>query len=144
MAIRKQIIYLIYILISINLLGCGPEKEESAEDIAIIFFSAVYNEKDLDKVKTLSSPKLKEEIEKYKTVSHLARHFFNMSYDSVEVSAAMADTKIREEFIKLGTLTILFTGTRNNKVYKELKKIKMIKEGTHWYVDELLADPIPK
>ncbi|MCP4324300.1 MAG: hypothetical protein GY787_21065, partial [Alteromonadales bacterium] len=47
------------------------------------------------------------------------------------------------DFEKSGELTLLFTGYRQEKTYKELKKIKLIKQGDSWLIDALLPDPTP-
>lgn len=124
------------------LLGCGSEPKVSAEDVAVMFFDAIYNQKDINKAVALCSPSFAKEVKQHRTANQVARRMFNMSFDHVEINAALGDRKIRQEFNHSGVLTILFTGYRYEKIYKDLKKIRLIKKGDDWFVDKLLADPI--
>jgi len=55
----------------------------------------------------------------------------------------LGDQKVRAEFNTSGKLTILFTGERQGNTFKDLKKIQLIKINNIWYVEKLLADPVP-
>jgi hypothetical protein len=134
------------VIIALAMFGCGSdpkEKADNAEGVAIAFFNAIYNQNDINKAKTLCTPRFAKEISKYVTTKNVARRLFNMSFDSVEIDAALGDAKVRGEFKNSGKLTLLFTGYRQEKIYKELKKIKLIKQGDIWLIDELLRDPTP-
>jgi len=131
------------IIVALAMFGCGSEPKESAEEVAIAFFNAIYNQNDINKAKTLCTTNFANEISKYVTTKNVARRLFNMSFDSVEIDAALGDMKVRGEFKDSGKLTLLFTGYRQEKIYKELKKIKLIKQGDIWLIDELLRDPTP-
>jgi len=126
--------------------GCGSEpreKADNAEDVAIAFFNAIYNQNDINQAKKFCTTNFATEMSKYVTAKNVARRLFNMSFDSVEIDAALGDLKVRGEFKNSGKLTLLFTGYRQEKIYKELKKIKLIKQGDIWLIDELLPDPTP-
>ena len=131
------------IIVALAMFGCGSEPKENAEDVAIAFFNAIYNQNDINKAKKLCTTNFANEISKYVTTKNVARRLFNMSFDSVEIDAALGDMKVRGEFKDSGKLTLLFTGYRQEKIYKELKKIKLIKQGDIWLIDELLRDPTP-
>ena len=135
--------YFIVIFIALVTCGCGSEPKETAEDVAIAFFDAIYNQNDINKAQKLCTANLAKEISKYVTAKNVARRLFNMSFDSVKIDDALGDINVREEFKSSGTLTILFTGYRQGNVYKDLKNIKLIKKGDFWLVDELLPDPVP-
>jgi len=135
--------YFIVILASLLLFGCGSDSEAPAEDVAIAFFDAIYNQKDINKAASMCTPKFAIEIKKYKTAKNVARRLLNMSFDSVKIEAALGDIKVREEFKTSGKLTVLFTGYRQDKIFKELKAIKLIKVNDVWLVEKLLADPMP-
>lgn len=113
----------------------------SPEDVAVAFFDALYNENDIDKALTFCSPDLAEEVSQYVTAKNAARRLFNMSYDTVEINAAFGDMNVRQQFANSGQLTILFTGYRQGKLYKDLKSIRMIKKNRTWLIDEFLPDP---
>jgi len=133
----------IFISVALMLFGCGdePEVEQTAEDVAVAFFDAVYNQNDIDKALALSTPNFAEELGKYITTKNAARRLFNMSFDSVQIDAALGDKNVRREFKRSGKLVILFTGYRQDKLYKEMKEIRLVKKGDNWLVDELLPDP---
>ncbi|WDE13834.1 hypothetical protein [Thalassomonas haliotis] len=136
--------YLFVFFISILVLGCSKEKQEpSADEVAVAFFDAIYNQKDINQALLLCSERFAKQVKQQRSASQVARRLFNMSFDSVQINAALGDKKLREEFNQQGSLTILFTGLRQEKVYKDLKKIKMIKQGNTWLIDEILADPMP-
>jgi hypothetical protein len=130
---------------SLNLLGCSLEKveEETAGEVATAFFDALYNTKNLEKALTFCTPEFAKEVGKHKTVKQAALRLFNMSYDSVKIHAALGDQKVRAEFNTSGKLTMLFTGDRQGKIYKDLKKVQLIKKGKVWYIESLLPDPVP-
>ena len=120
--------------------GCTPEKTERSEnEVTIAFFDAVYNKKDLKSVTTLSSVEFKKEVEKYRTVRNFSRRLLNLSFDSVEVETQKSKTQIIDELNIKITMTALLTGNRNGSIYKEVKKISLVKEGNVWLVDKILS-----
>ncbi|MEY8213305.1 MAG: hypothetical protein RPR97_02350 [Colwellia sp.] len=135
--------YFIVIFVALAVSGCGPEAKEKPEDVAIAFFDAIYNEKDINKAKKLCTANLAKEIGKHVTTKNVARRLFNMSFDSVKVDTALGEREVRGEFKNSEKLTILFTGYRRDKTYKELKRIKLIKQGDAWLIAEFLRDPSP-
>jgi hypothetical protein len=135
------------ILIFVLLFGCSkqekPESVETASQVAIAFFDALYNQKNLDKAMALSSPDFAKKLHRHRTAKQVAIRVCNMSYDSVKIEAGLGDSQVRDEFNKTGHLTLLFNGKRREKIFNELKKIRLIKVGEIWLVDGLLADPVP-
>lgn len=131
------------IFVSIVISGCGPEPKDTSQDVAVAFFDAIYNQNDINKAQKLCTADLAKELSQYVTAKNVARRVFNMSFDSVEIDAALGDMAVREEFETSGVLTILFTGHREGRIYKDLKKIKLIEKDNIWFVDEILPDPFP-
>ena len=134
--------YSILLLIVLSIAGCNTNAERSAEGVAIAFFDAIYNQNNLKEAALLCTPQFSKKLSKYVTTKNIARRMLNMSFDSVKIDAGLGDINVRQEFNNTGSLTILFTGTRQGKIYKELKRIKLIKKGDSWFVDKLLKDPI--
>lgn len=134
--------YFIAIFMALTLCGCGADTEPKAQDAAIGFFDAIYNQGDVNKAASFCTPHLAEEVKKHMTAKNVARRMFNMSFDSVQIDAGLGDVKVREEFNTTGQLTILFTGNRQDKIFKELKTVKLVKNGNSWLVDEIVANPI--
>lgn len=135
--------FLIAMFITLAMSGCGSETNDNAEDVAIAFFDAIYNQNDINKAQKLCTTNFAKDISKYVTTKNVARRLFNMSFDSVKINTALGDLNVRSEFMNSGKLTILFTGQRYGKTYKDMKKIKLIKQGNTWLIDKLLADPMP-
>ena len=137
----RKIYLRISIIFFVAIWGCNPSSKESdlsEQEVAVAFFEAVYNQKDLQKVLSLSSTNLKTEVKKYKTANHLARKFLNMSFDSVELETSSTNTQILDEYSTQVTLTVLFTGQRDGSIYKDYKKVLVVKENNIWLVDKLL------
>jgi hypothetical protein len=119
--------------------SCTEETHERSEsEVAIAFFDAIYNKKDLNTVLSLSSISFKEEVKKYKTVKNFSRRLLNLSFDSVSIETQKSASKVIDETNIQVTMTILLTGKRNDKSYKEVKRIRLIKKESIWLVDKLL------
>ena len=120
-------------------LGCTEKVyEQSESEITIAFFDAIYNKKDLNTVLTLSSVSLKADLIKYKTINNFSRRVLNLSFDSVSIETQKLASKMLDGASTQVTMTVLLTGKRNEKIYKEVKKIRLIKKDHHWLVDQLL------
>ena len=137
----KNFFFVIFVALAMG--GCASEPKDKAEDVAVAFFYAIYNQNDINKAQKLCTTNFAKQISNYVTAKSVARRLFNMSFDSVKIDAALGDLKVRDEFKSSGKLTILFTGHRQGKIYKELKSIKLIKKGDIWLIEKLLPDTIP-
>jgi len=129
------------LIFSIIFLGCGctPQKNElSGEKVTIAFFDAIYNKKDLNSAIELSSASFKKEVQKYKTARNFSRRLLNLSFDSVEIETQKSNTQVIAEHNTKITMTVLFTGKRNDRIYKDVKKVLLVKEGNVWLVDKFL------
>jgi hypothetical protein len=131
-------------LIPLLLLTSSCTEEEvkipSDVDITVAFFDAMYNKKDLDTLLLYSSSSFQEEIKKYKTVSNVARRMFNLSFDSVSVNTQKSGAKVIDQFNEEVTMTVLLTGKRNERIFKEVKRIQLIKKNKIWLVNNLIED----
>jgi len=133
---------LIYaLLFSLLFSGCNSDKKDAEvneKKVAIAFFDAVYNSKDIKKIITLSSDRFKEKVSRYKTAQHFSRRVLNMQFDTVTMETAAANTQIIDEFNVKATMTVLFTGQRNGSTFKDYRRIQLIKKDNVWLVDKLL------
>lgn len=122
------------------LAGCTEEKESgpTESEVTIEFFNAVYNQKDLNKVLSLSSEGFKKEIKKYKTINNFSRRVLNLSFDSVTIETQKSNTTVIDEFNIQVVIKVMLTGMRNDKTYKDVKKIQLIRKNNIWLVDKLL------
>lgn len=130
-----------------TLTGCNKEDPskittvDNPETVAIAFFDALYNEKNVEKAASVCSPKLAKLVRHYRSPQAVARHLFNMSYDKVEVKPDDAGVKIREQFKGSAKITLYFDGYYNDNRLKDVKRLLIIQQGGEWYIDEVLKDP---
>jgi len=140
MSYLARVSFIIGTIFCLTILGCGPSSkttELSEQEVAKAFFDAIYNKKDLKKALLFTSTKLKTEVKKYKTAKHLARKLLNMSFDSVKLETSATDVQILDEFSTKVTLNVLFTGLRDGKIFKDYKKVRVVKENDVWLVDKI-------
>ncbi|NQZ80831.1 MAG: hypothetical protein HRT52_07420 [Colwellia sp.] len=138
--LKKSYLFII-LFFSITFAGCNSEKKEAElneKKVAIAFFDAVYNSKDINKIRKLSSEDFKKKISQYKTAKHFSRRVLNMQFDSVNIETAAANTQIIDDFNVQVTMTVLFTGQRNGSTFKDYKRIRLVKKDNAWLVDKLL------
>jgi hypothetical protein len=121
--------------------GCKEEKKEPSEsEVTIAFFDAVYNQKDLNRVLSLSSKSFTKEIQKYKTLNNFSHRALNLSFDSVTMETQKSNTKVIDEFNIQVVIKVMLTGLRNERIYKEVRKVQLIKNNNIWLVDKLLKN----
>ncbi|WP_231562121.1 hypothetical protein [Colwellia psychrerythraea] len=129
------------------LAACGeddPKKittVDNPETVAVAFFDALYNEKNVEKAASVCNPKLARLILHYRSSEAVARHLFNMSYDKVEIKPDGAGVKIREQFKGSANITIYFDGYYQENRIKEVKRLAIIQRDGKWYIDKILKDP---
>jgi len=130
---------LLIVLISFVSCGCNPKTAfPTEEEVTVAFFDAIYNKKDLNNAITLSSSSFKTELKKYKTARNFSRRSLNLSFDSVQIDTQKSNTQAIDEYKIKVTITVLLTGKRNDKIYKDVRKVLLVKEGDVWLVDKLL------
>ncbi|TWX71791.1 hypothetical protein ESZ36_00735 [Colwellia demingiae] len=136
------------LLCSITLLtACGEDNSkkittvDNPELVAIAFFDALYNEKNVEKAASVCNPQLARLILHYRSPGAVARHLFNMSYDKVEIKPDSAGVKVREQFKGSANITIYFDGYYQNNRMKDVKRLAIIQRDGKWFIDKVLKDP---
>lgn len=136
------------LLCSVTLLvGCGENNTkkittvDNPETVAIAFFDALYNEKNVGKAASVCSPKLARLILHYRSPEAVARHLFNMSYDKVEMRPDSTGVKVREQFKGNARITIYFDGYYQDNRLKDVKRLAFTQRDGKWFIDEILKDP---
>jgi len=135
-------------LLILFLSACSGEEEEIREIdnpklVAIAFFEAIYNEKDINKAASVCSPKLSRLLLHYKTSQSVARHMFNMSFERVtDISPDDTGVKVRERFKDKAVVTVYVEGYYNESKIKDVKRLLLIQnDDDQWVIDEILKDP---
>lgn len=129
------------------LLACGDNNKydintvDNPEVVAMEFFNALYNENNIDKAASVCGPQLSRIILHYKSTKAVARHLFNMSYDSVEMRPDDTGIKVREQFKNSADITIYFDGSYQGNKYKDVKRLSLKQIDGKWVIDKILKDP---
>ena len=127
--------------------ACGGNKEEitkinNPELVAIAFFDALYNEKDVKKAASVCDPKLSRLILHHKSPQAVARHLFNMSYDKVKIKPDDSGVKLRKQFKSKATITLYFDGYYQEENLKDVKRISLVQSSDgKWIINKILKDP---
>ncbi len=140
--------YLRYLILitAFILTGCESDKNkitkvDNPEHVAVAFFNALYNEKDVKKAALVCNPKLARLLLHYQTPQAVARHLFNMSYDKVEIKPDDSGVKLREQFKGSAVITIYFDGYYQDERLKNVKRLSILQRDGKWYIDKILKDP---
>jgi hypothetical protein len=125
----------------------GEEKEIDKIDnpklVAVAFFEAIYNEKDINKAASVCAPKLSRLLLHYRTSQSVAKHMFNMSFEKVtEIKPDDTGVKVRERFKDKAVVTVYIEGYYNESKIKDVKRLSLIQnDDGQWIIDEILKDP---
>lgn len=139
--------FLKYLFFSLTLFlfSCDKQQEitkiDNPEFVAVAFFNALYNEKNLEKAASVCEQKFARIILHYKSTRAVARHVFNMPYDKVEIKPESSGVKVREQFKDSAVIILFFDGYYNGNRIKDIKKISMIQVNGDWVMDKVLKDP---
>ncbi|PHQ64691.1 MAG: hypothetical protein COB99_08230 [Sulfurimonas sp.] len=138
----------ILLILFLSACGGGGEEEEISEIdnpklVAVAFFEAIYNEKDINKAASVCSPKLARLLLHYKTSQSVARHLFNMSFEKVtEIKPDDTGVKVRERFKDKAVVTVYLEGFYDESKIKDVKRLLLIQnDDDQWVIDEILKDP---
>lgn len=114
------------------------------EFIATEFFDALYNDKDLEKAKKLSTPKYAALMEAYGTPRQVVRTMFNMPFDAVTISVNRAGQNLREQYEEEAEVTLVFSGPHNGEQVAEMRVVTMTKYKGKWVVQNVKVDKFSK
>jgi hypothetical protein len=143
----KKILYSLLLCSVFLLTACSEDDSQkittvdNPETVAIAFFDALYNEKNVEKAASVCSPKLARLVLHYRSPEAVARHLFNMSYDKVEMRPDSAGVKVREQFKGNARITLYFDGYYQENRIKDVKRLSIVQHDGKWFIDEILKDP---
>ena len=130
---------------SLFLTGCTSEDEitelANPELVAVAFFDALYNQKDVKKAAMVCTPKLARILLHYKSPTAVSRHIFNMQFDQVEIQPDDTGVKVREQFKDDADIILYFDGIYQGERLKDVKRISLKQIDGRWIIDKILKDP---
>lgn len=133
------------LLLTLFLTSCSDENDiteiQNPEIVAVAFFDALYNERDVEKAASVCSPKLARILLHYHSPEAVARHLFNMRYDQVKVTPDDSGVKVREQFKDNATVTLYFDGIYKEEKHKDVKRLALIQVDGKWVIEKILKDP---
>jgi hypothetical protein len=139
---------LISLVLSLSFLSAcsesGPEvsgDNDSPEYAATVFFYAIYEEKDLKKTMSLTTPKLARIIKSYGSTRQFARNLINMQFDTVNIEIDRTSKSIRKRYGDKATITLIFSGHLNGNKKDDMRSVKLINKKGKWFIDKILDDP---
>jgi len=128
------------------LVACKDDKPEvnaqwgTPEYIASQFMHALYNEKDLDKAKQLSTKEYAALMDSYGSVRQVTRTLLNASFDTVDIRVNRTGGNLREQYENVADIALLLTGVHNDKQVDELRVVEMVQQDSRWVVKSVQAD----
>ncbi|KKO45255.1 hypothetical protein WG68_11020 [Arsukibacterium ikkense] len=134
------------LILSLLLLGACGERPKSnvhwgtPEHIATEFFHALYNEKDLDKAKSLSTEEFAALLASYVTARQAARTLLNMSYDEVTIEVNRSGQNLRQQYDNDADVTLVFSGQLDGRQVDNLRTVSMVKQSGKWLVKTVKND----
>jgi hypothetical protein len=143
----KKFLYSLLLCSVFLLTACSEDDSQkittvdNPETVAIAFFDALYNEKNVEKAASVCSPKLARLVLHYRSPEAVARHLFNMSYDKVEMRPDSAGVKVREQFKGNASITLYFDGYYQESRIKDVKRLSIVQHDGKWFIDAILKDP---
>lgn len=135
-----------YLLLIMLLTACSEDKVQvnaqwgTPEYNASQFFHALYNEKDLEKAKQMSTAEYADLMESYGSVRQVGRTLMNMSFDSVDIRINRSGGNLREQYGEMAEIAILLTGTHDGKQIDELRNVQLVKQNGRWLVHMVKVD----
>lgn len=139
--------FFLSIFLSIFVLSACSDKPKSnahwgtPEHIATEFFHALYNEKDLEKAKSLCTEEYAALLEAYVTPRQIARTLLNMSYDEVKIEVNRSGQNLRQQYDNNADVTLVFSGLHDGKQVDNLRTVSLVKKSGNWLVTTVKTDP---
>mgnify|MGYP000666338452 CR=1 FL=1 len=138
--------YFCLLLASVLMLGCTEEKPKvnaqwgTPEYNASQFFHALYNDKDLESAKQLSTKEYAALMDSYGTVRQVGRTLINANFDSVEIRVNRSGGNLREQYDNTAVIDILLTGQNDGKQIDELRSVELLEQNGRWLVNTVRVD----
>lgn len=133
------------LLSALMLSGCDPVAKVntqlgSPEYIAGDFFEAIYNEKNLERAKKMSTPEFANLLASYGTARQAGRTLFNMNFDKVIINVNRSGRNLREQYQDEASVQLILDGEFDNRRIQETRTVVLVRQRGNWLVKEVIAD----
>lgn len=138
--------FLLLMLFNLSLLiGCDRNPQINAqlgspEYLAGEFFHAIYNEKDLDKAKAMSTPEFAALLASYGSARQVGRILFNMNFDEVTINVNRSGRNLREQYHNDAAIQLILDGSLDNRRIQEVRTVVLVRQRGNWLVSRIEAD----
>lgn len=141
MTLRLLLLSLVLLLVA-----CNEDKPDvnaqwgTPEYTATEFMHALYNDKDLDKAKNISTKEYAALMDSYGSVRQVTRTLINASFDTVEIRVNSTGGNLREQYENVADIALLMTGSHSGKKVDELRVVEMVQQNSRWVVNSVHVD----
>lgn len=115
----------------------GMMSSDTPQYTAILFMRAVYNDKNLDRVVSLSTERYGRILSGFYTNKNIQRQVFNLRLDSMQAEPVSGGSLLFSELQEEAEIEIKIIGMRGNDKIVELKTLSMVKIKGDWKVKDV-------
>ncbi len=120
--------------------GCGKEPEQTPEQVAVAFFSAIYIDNDLDKARALTGPQLREVLDQYQSLVNIRRNLIVLAVDNPELTVMDTTADFFKKVATKARVQIHFKGTHDDRPREADRSVMVEKLSNGWKVVEIIPD----
>lgn len=125
-------------MLSIGLMACGEtESKKLPEDVAKEFIEAIYNTKDIKAIGPLSTSKVSDIVNHYRSVKMIQRHVMDLSLDSAKIKITDVGGDFFRKSRKDLTVELHISGKYNGGFVADDRFFLMTFEGNRWKVKRI-------
>lgn len=120
--------------------GCGKEVEQTPEQVAVAFFTAIYIDDDLDKARALTGPQLREVLDQYQSLVNIRRNLIVLAVDNPELTVMDTTADFFKKVATKARVQIHFKGTHDDRPREADRSVMVEKLSNGWKVVEIIPD----
>jgi len=115
---------------------------DAPEYRALMFFDAIYNERDVKLALKYTTDKLGRIIESYGSTKSYARYVLNLQINpGVELKIDRSLNQVTTGKMETTSVNILFTGMLNNDRVNDVRKVVFLNVDGNWLINKIEDDP---
>lgn len=128
------------LLLIVSLLGCGSEREQTPEEVAVAFFAAIYVDEDLDKARALAGPQLREVLDQYQSLVNIRRNLIVLAVNNPELTVMDTTADFFKKVATKARVQVHFKGTHDDRPREADRSVMVEKLSNGWKVVEIITD----